>query len=94
MEGTAPPSAVAPDFTPTQMGRGFAGGLLCQAPSEGDRPFPSSPFAHPIPQSRRRAHMGFIQKFLAASTIVETRGKSAGSPRRIDFAIFFPVGCQ
>jgi hypothetical protein len=68
-------------------------------PSEGTAPpfavaFASSPFAHPIPQSRRRAHMGFIQKFLAASTIVETRGKSAGSPRRIDFAIFFPVGCQ
>ena len=30
---------------------GFAGGLLCQAPGEGDQPFGSSPFAHPIPQS-------------------------------------------
>ena len=37
------------------MGRGFAGALLCQAPGEGDRPFTSSPFAHSIPQSRRRA---------------------------------------
>jgi hypothetical protein len=43
------------DFTATRMGRGFAGGLPCQAPSEGDQPFASSPFAHPIPQSRRRA---------------------------------------
>src|SRR5690348_95787 len=34
-EGTALPSAVAPDFTATRMGRGFAGGLPCQAPSEG-----------------------------------------------------------
>src|SRR5690242_7142376 len=25
--------------------------------------FPSSPFAHPIPQSHRRAHVGFIQRF-------------------------------
>jgi hypothetical protein len=95
------------------MGRGFAGGLLCQAPSEGRpraspegpcgagigqrrecrgraygmlgrthpaagshlpaedtappsvvAPFPSSPFAHPIPQSRRRARVGFVQRFL------------------------------
>jgi hypothetical protein len=37
------------------MGRGFAGGLPCQVPSEGDQPFASSPFAHPIPQSRGRA---------------------------------------
>jgi hypothetical protein len=36
-------------------GTGFAGGLLCQAPSEGDQPFASSPFAHSIPQSHRRA---------------------------------------
>ena len=35
--------------------RVFAGGLSCQAPSEGDQPFASSPLAHPIPQSRRRA---------------------------------------
>ena len=37
------------------MGRGFAGGLPCQVPSEGGQPFASSPFAHPTPQSRRRA---------------------------------------
>jgi hypothetical protein len=37
------------------MGQGFAGGLPCQAPSEGGQPFAWSPFAHPIPQSRRRA---------------------------------------
>ena len=37
------------------MGRGFAGGLPCQVPSEGDQPFASSPSAHPIPQGRRRA---------------------------------------
>src|SRR5690242_12607869 len=63
-EDTALPYAVAPDFTAIQMERGFAGGLLCQAPCEGDRPFPSSPFAHPIPQSPRRARVGFIQRFL------------------------------
>ena len=63
MEGTAPPSAVAPHFTATQTGRGFAIGLLCQAPREGDTPFPSSPFAHPIPQSPRRARVGFVQRF-------------------------------
>ena len=45
---------MSPDFTATRMGRGFAGGLPCQAPSEGDQPFASSPSAHPIPQSRRR----------------------------------------
>jgi hypothetical protein len=54
-EDTAPPCAVSPDFTATLMGRGFASGLPCQAPSEGGQPFASSPFAHPIPQSRRRA---------------------------------------
>ena len=32
---TASPSAVSPDFAATRMGRGFAGGLSCQAPSEG-----------------------------------------------------------
>ncbi len=42
-------------FYRNPMGRGFAGGLPCQAPSEGDQPFASSPFAHPIPQGRRRA---------------------------------------
>jgi hypothetical protein len=35
LEETAPPCAVSPDFTATQSGRGFAGGLPCQAPSEG-----------------------------------------------------------
>ena len=38
-------------FYRNPMGRGFAGGLPCQAPSEGDQPFASSPFAHPIPQT-------------------------------------------
>ena len=36
-------------------GRGFAGGLPCQAPSEGGQPFARSAFAHPIPRSCRRA---------------------------------------
>jgi hypothetical protein len=35
LEETAPPCAVSPDFTATQWGRDFAGGLPCQAPSEG-----------------------------------------------------------
>jgi hypothetical protein len=104
---------VSAQFYRNPDGRGFVGGLLCQAPSEGrprsvargtreagsgsgggcgDRdygltggvhsatgshlpsegtappyavaPFASSPFAHPIPQSRRRARVGFIQRFL------------------------------
>ena len=55
LEETAPPCAVSPDFTATRMGRGFAGGLSCQIPGEGNRPFASVLFAHPIPQSRRRA---------------------------------------
>ena len=43
-------------------------------PSEDTAPpsaaaFPSSPFAHPIPQSRRRARMGFIQRFLNKSRL-------------------------
>jgi hypothetical protein len=42
-------------FCRNRMGRGFAGGLPWQAPGEGGQPFASSPFAHPIPQSRRRA---------------------------------------
>ena len=42
-------------FYRNPVGRGFAGGVPCQARSEGDQPFASSPFAHPIPQSRRRA---------------------------------------
>jgi hypothetical protein len=55
LEEAAPPCAVSPDFTATRMGRGFASGPPCQAPSEEDQPFASSPFAHLIPQSRRRA---------------------------------------
>ncbi|MBN9127135.1 MAG: hypothetical protein J0I90_06060, partial [Nitrosospira sp.] len=55
LEDTAPPCAVSPDFAATLMGRGFASGLPCQAPDEGDQPFASSPFAHSIPQSYRRA---------------------------------------
>jgi hypothetical protein len=35
LEETASPFAVSPDFTATRWGRGFASGLLCQAPSEG-----------------------------------------------------------
>ena len=38
LEDTALPFAVSPDFTATPMGRGFAGGLPCQTPSEGERP--------------------------------------------------------
>jgi hypothetical protein len=38
LEDTALPVAVSPDVTATRMGRGFAGGLPCQAPSEGERP--------------------------------------------------------
>jgi hypothetical protein len=49
------PPRSRPIFTAILMGRGFAGGLPCQASSEGDQPFPSSPFAHSIPQSHRRA---------------------------------------
>ena len=53
---------------------GLTGGVHPAAgshlPSEGTAPpfavapFASSPFAHPIPQSRRRARAGFIQRFL------------------------------
>jgi hypothetical protein len=35
LEETAPPCAVSPDFAATLVGRGFSGGLPCQAPSEG-----------------------------------------------------------
>jgi prevent-host-death family protein len=47
------------------MGRGFASGLPCQASSEGDQPFASSPFAHPIPQSYRRASGDLFSASLA-----------------------------
>ena len=53
-----------PDFAATRMEQGFAGDLLCQAPSEGSQPFASSPFAHLIPQSRCRACGGVVQRFL------------------------------
>ena len=46
-------------------GTGFAGGLPCQAPSEGDQPFASLPFAHPIPQNRRRASEDLFSGSLA-----------------------------
>jgi hypothetical protein len=65
-EDTAPPCAVSPDFAATLMGRGFASGLPCQAPSEGDQPFASSPFAHPIPQTHRRASGDLFSASLAA----------------------------
>jgi hypothetical protein len=55
LEETAQPYAGSPDFTATRMGQGFAGGLPCQASSEGNIPFASSPFAHPILQSHCRA---------------------------------------
>ena len=38
MEGTAPPSAVVLNFIATHLGQGFAGGLFCQTPSEGEAP--------------------------------------------------------
>jgi oligopeptide transport system substrate-binding protein len=43
-------------------GQGFAGSLPCQAPSEGNQPFASSPSSHPIPQSRCRDHEGLAQR--------------------------------
>jgi uncharacterized glyoxalase superfamily protein PhnB len=54
------------------MGRGFASGLRCQAPSEGDQPFASSPFAHPIPQSRRRASGDLFRASLGSVPEKET----------------------
>ena len=48
-------NAMSTRFYRNPVRRGFGRGLPCQAPSEGDQPFASSPFAHPIPQSRRRA---------------------------------------
>jgi hypothetical protein len=64
------PSAVSPDFTATRMGRGLAGGLPCQAPSEGNQPFASSPFAHPIPQGRRRASGDLFSAFLSSGRVL------------------------
>src|SRR5690349_21240500 len=48
-------NAMSARFYRNPLGRGFSGGLPCQAPSKGDQPFASSPFAHLIPQSLRRA---------------------------------------
>ena len=55
----------APDFAATLRDGSFAGGLRCQARSEGDRPFASSPFVHPIPQSCRRARVVLVQRLLS-----------------------------
>ena len=55
----------APDFATTLRDGSFAGGLRCQARSEGDRPFASSPFVHPIPQSCRRARVVLVQRLLS-----------------------------
>jgi len=54
-EDTAPPFAVAPDFTATRRDGGFSGGLLCQAPREGGSAIPFVAFraSHPAkPPSR------------------------------------------
>ena len=69
-------------FCRNPKGRSFTGGLLCQAPSEGDQPFASSPFAHPIPQSHHRACAGFIQRFLKQNRKIEFQsGFYYGYPR-------------
>ena len=53
-------------FCRNRMGRGLAGGLPWQAPSEGGQPFASSPFAHSIQQSRRRASGDLFSGSLAS----------------------------
>jgi hypothetical protein len=73
LEETAPPCAVSPDFTATLMGRGFASGLPCQAPSEGGSTirvvaFRASHPAKPPPRQRR-----FIQRFLSTRYGLLTR---------------------
>jgi hypothetical protein len=50
-------------------GTGFMGGLSCQTPSEGDRPFVSSPFAHSISQRLRRASENLFSASLTVSNI-------------------------
>jgi hypothetical protein len=75
----------APDFAPTRMGRGFASDLPCQAPSEGDQPFVSLPFAHPIPQSRRRESGDLFSASLNAEQIVVSRFPGAGEGLIEDF---------
>jgi hypothetical protein len=57
-------NAMSARFYRNPEGRGFAGGLPCQAPGEGGQPFASSPFAHPIPQSRRRASVDLFSASL------------------------------
>jgi hypothetical protein len=42
-------------FYRNPIGTGLCERSALSAPSEGDQPFASSPFAHPIPQSHRRA---------------------------------------
>jgi hypothetical protein len=46
-------------------GTRLCGGLHCQTPGEGDQPFASSPFAHLVPQSRRRASRDLFSGSLA-----------------------------
>jgi hypothetical protein len=62
-------NAMSARFYRNPGGRGFAGGLPCQAPSEEGQPFASSPFAHPIPQSRRRASVDLFSASLVASLL-------------------------
>ena len=72
-------------FYRNPMGRGFAGGLPCQAPSEGDQPFTSSPFAHPIPLSRRRASGDLfsgslaLYHFYVPNDVDKSRARKSGS---------------
>ena len=68
-------------FYRNPMGRGFAGGLPCQAPGEGDQPFASSPFAHPIPQGHRRASGDLFSDSLKDRTI-KTIALCADEPKQ------------
>jgi hypothetical protein len=73
-------------FYRNPVGRGFASGLPCQAPSEGDQPFASSSFAHPIPQSHRRANGDLFRASLVrlvnSTTAVLAEGNLPGSRTR------------
>ncbi|HVW65944.1 MAG TPA: hypothetical protein VHB01_13130 [Nitrosospira sp.] len=62
-------------------GRDFAGSLPCQAPGEGDQPFASSPFAHPIPQSRRRASEDLFSASPTNHTVKPGTIPETGNPR-------------
>jgi hypothetical protein len=42
----------------------FPGDLLCRSACEGGQPFAAPRFAHLIPESLRRARVGFVQRFL------------------------------